>query len=294
MTDQEIIELLNRTGHLHFPFGKKRGPYHLENLVPVSPCVERAIASYQDFMAQHLEPLCTHHHLRPAHADGDIGPATRELFELPRCGCCDYGEKVQPAVGTGSWKKCHDIGDFHAATVYINELGIPSFLEPHFDEVWDRAVTAYEALGLRFIRVDHLNANIDFSFVSRSNGWIGLAVVGQGESCGSEIWCKYLSTYKPANVVREWSTLVMHELGHNASLQHTRGGVMSPSIVNGLPASWEGDPSESILKRYYGGEPISPPPPPPPPDDDGYGTMQLTIGGKLRKFDVLPRAEVPG
>ena len=48
----------------------------------------------------------------------------------------------------------------------------------------------------------------------------------------------------------------MHELGHNAGLQHTRGGVMSPSIVHGLPSSWKGDPSRSVLARYYGGEPI--------------------------------------
>jgi hypothetical protein len=56
----------------------------------------------------------------------------------------------------------------------------------------------------------------------------------------------------------------MHELGHNAGLDHSRGGVMNPSIVSGLAPSWAGDPSEPILNRYYGGEPIEQPPVPGP------------------------------
>lgn len=283
MTNREIIELLERTGHLEYPFGEKRelpgtsfADFGLDDSV-----LEKAIASYQDFMVQNLDPLVLHHHSRPFRASTGIGPATRQLMEQPRCGCPDYGPEVQPAVGTGSWKRCHDIGDFHAATVKVHESGMPSFLKPKFDEVWARNVAAYDDLGLHWIRTEKSSANIDFSFVSRSNGWIGLAIVGRGQSCGSQIWCRYLSRYQPSNVVREWATLVMHELGHNAGLQHTRGGVMNPGIINGLPASWKNDPAESILKRYYGGEPIKS-----DPEGDEYWIKQIFESNRGRKVSV--------
>lgn len=259
MTDREIIDLLSWTGHLAYPFGKAQvlSTDVYTKVAPLTdPTIQKAIASYQDFMVVNLDPMAVYHHSRPLRCDGEIGPATTQLMQEPRCGCYDYGSDVQAAVGTGSWKECHKIGEFHAATVYIRESGMASWLKPKFDEVWARNVAAYDELGLHWIRSENSNANIDFSFVSRSNGWIGLAIVGRGQSCGSQIWCRYLSTYKPSNIVREWATLVMHELGHNAGLQHTRGGVMNPGIIRGLPASWKGDPAESILKRYYGGEPI--------------------------------------
>lgn len=257
MKDSAIIDLLKRTGHLEYPFGKAQFIQDAsEKLSLTDRPIERAIASYQDFMSQHLDTLCMEHHGRPLRDIGEFGPATQQLMEQPRCGCCDYGDDVQPAVGKGSWKRCHDIGEFHAATVRVDKSGMPSFLKSDFETVWERCAAAYAELGLRWIRTDDTDANITFSFVSRSSGWIGLAVVGRTQSCGSEIWCKYLAKYHPGNVVREWTTLVMHELGHNAGLQHTRGGVMSPSIINGLAASWKGDPSESVLNRYYGGEPI--------------------------------------
>ena len=107
---------------------------------------------------------------------------------------------------------------------------------------------------------------IDFSFRNRSDGWIGLAIVGRGDTCSGRIWCRYLSTYRPSNVVREWTTLVLHELGHNCGRGHTRGGVMNPSIVQGLGAWNENDPSYQWLKGQFGGVPFdlggdSPPPP---------------------------------
>ncbi len=283
MTDREIIELLKWTGHLEWPFGKLQA-VPIEGAMPITvttAAVERAIASYQDFMVENLDPLALLHHSRPLRCDGYVGPATRQLMEQDRCGCPDYGPDVQPAEGTGSWKRCHEIGNFHAATVFIDESGMPSFLKPKFDEVWKRNVAAYDELGLRWIRTEDDDANIIFSFVLRSNGWIGLAIVGQGQSCGSKIWCKYLARYQPSNVVREWTSLVMHELGHNAGLQHTRGGHMNAGILNGLPASWKGDPSESILKRYYGGEPI-----PGGPDKKEYWTRQILKSNRGREMPV--------
>lgn len=260
MTDREIIQLLFDTGHMSHPFGDRSGlaaPKAALDVPLTDPRFERALASYQDFMIECLDPLCLQHHGRPARANGMRGPATDDLFKLPRCGCCDYGENVQAATGTGSWKGCHDVGDFHAATAYIDDQYMPSFLKPVWDKVWERSAAAYAEIGLRWTRVgDRGEANTIISFERGRKSWIGLAVVGQNESCTSTIWAQFLASYNPDDTVAMWTELVMHELGHNASLQHSRGGVMNPSIVRGLPASWKDDPSEPILRRLYGGEPV--------------------------------------
>lgn len=261
---EQIIGFLKRTGHWQFPNGKEQevpdGPF---NLAIKTAEATKAIASFQSFEAELMDKLCMKIHGRPAQFDGEMGPATQLAMDAPRCGHADYGPNIQAAVGDGSWAKCHNIGDFHAATIYVHEDQIPSFVSPLFTEIWQRVVNSYSNIGLQYIKSDSTDANIDMSFVSRSNGWIGLAIVGQGESCESNIWCRFLATYEPNNVLNEWTTLLMHELGHNAGLQHSRGGVMNPSIVQGLAPTWAGDPSEQILKNYYGGEPVNKPPIPP-------------------------------
>jgi hypothetical protein len=293
MNASQIIELLDSTGHLDYPYGKWQERPPASTGLDVSG-VQRAIASYQDFNMAALEPLCQCHHSRPPQANGEIGPATRELFKSRICGCPDYGEKVLPVVGKGSWKECHGIGKYHAATVYIDESGMPGFLKPLFDEIWGRVVRSYEDIGLRWIRTTKRDANIDFRFVNRGAGWIGLAIVGQGQSCGSQIWCKYVSGWHPSNVVPAWTELIQHELGHNCGLQHSRGGKMNASLIIGGDPTWRGDPSESILKRLYGGVPIPAPEPPvppgPPPGEEDPRTFSGILTNKLKEqVDVIIR-----
>lgn len=263
MNDQGIVELLSNSGHLLYPRGERR------SLVSVGGMpVTDAIASYQDFHAQVLDPLCLKHHGRTLHTDGHPGPATQELWSMPRCGCCDYGPDVQAATGTGSWAGCHGIGDFHAAKVYIDKSDMPSFLDDAVEEVWDNTVTAYDAIGLRWLRTDdRAEANTVISW-EKGRGWIGLAIVGQGQSCGSTIWAKFDTGYNPVKTVRMWSGLFCHELGHNAGLDHTRGGIMNPYLLDG-PASWEDDPSLPVLVRKYGGKPVG------GGDRDKYWTQQI-------------------
>lgn len=209
-------------------------------------------------------------------------PALQEI-------CLKMQRDVAEAVGSGSWPQCHGVGNFHCAAIKVNSAGIGSFLKPLFNTVLKNVRDAYAKIGLlfRFISMDGVdlltgqpfsgNINSDMSFVQTSSGYIGIAIVGQNESCSSKIWNRYLATYRggqsDSEIVTQWSSLVRHELGHNCGLQHTSGGTMNPSIVNGLPLDWiSTDPSTSKLKSLFGGVPVpipggDPPVPPIPPDD---------------------------
>lgn len=224
----------------------------------------------------------------PLIPDGQIGPATLYAMSLPRCGEPDNAA-FEPVTGSGGWRNCHGIEDGHKAIVRVYEDGMPSFLKPHFRDILSLVQRSYAEIGLLFVFVQKTGStytdlvlnkpatvsriNIDFTF-QRGDGWIGLAIVGTGQSgnqkCSSKIWAKFEPKYKPANISREWVTLIKHELGHNCGLRHG-GKVMNPSIINGLPWQWtDDDSSTAILRRWFGGQPIDIPgdTPPNPPNDD--------------------------
>lgn len=262
MNDHEIITLLDFYGHLRAPYGESREiSKPLDQLTVSDQVVRDAIQSYQAFHAVAMEPIIAAFYPQrlsaAVKADGDLGPATRALLETARCACPDY-DAALPAemAGNGNWSGCYGIGPFHSAVVRFSNAP-PAFLMPVFDQVWNRVVDAYAELGLLFQRDDNADhANIDVSFVIPDGGWIGLAIVGQGQSCGDRIWAKFDRRYQPANVLSEWTTLIKHELGHNCGLSHSNGGVMNPYIMAGLPVSWKGDPSYQLLASRFGGKPV--------------------------------------
>lgn len=310
MDTQEAIRRLWDYGHFANPakpdtFNVKETD--LQTLRINDPVVKQAIQSYQDFNAIEGDRIALDHHARPLIHDGELGPATVELLQASRCAVPDYRRDPLPAVGTGGWARCHGIGNFHAATVYINRSTMPSFLAPLWDQVWANVVRSYEEIGLRFIATDNSSThNTSITWVRPSGGWIGLAIVGRGQSCGSKIWSRYDQNYRggsaSSSIITQWTTLVKHELGHNCGLEHSRGGVMNPSIVNGLPVSWRNDPSESLLKRWFGGEPIPRDEPDPEPDPDdpvppgsdvtAAGTVTFNYPGGKKSFILIPRPEV--
>lgn len=276
----KIIAFLFRYGHLECPFGnvqdipavlssltdeEREDPKAIESAVTKSgltyrdECVVQAVRSYQTLETQFDLVAPAVHGGKAMSITGEVGPATEIVMGLERCGHPDYRKpgEFEPAVGRGNWPRCHGVGDFHAVSVKIANSP-PSFLAPVFDEVKRRVTEAYAEVGLLVHWDGRSPINIDFSFVTRSSGWIGLAIVGNGQSCNDRIWCRYLSTYRggssDASITTQWTTLIKHELGHNCGMSHSRGGVMNPSIVNNLPTSWKGDPSESLLTSRFGGQ----------------------------------------
>ena len=286
------------------------------------PVVISMLRSFSLMQATEYTVATLKYHNRQPQFDGLIGPAMEDTLQVARCAVPDYvpppgvafafddpmvqavcqrmqANEAEPLLGTGSWPSCHGVGAFHASLVRIDDSRLPSFLKPVFLRVLRQVQMSYAALGLlwRFTdqsKKDLLNGevltgtvNSEMSFVTSSSGWIGLAIVGQNESCSSTIWCRFLATYKGGSttdsIATQWTTLIKHELGHNSGLGHSSGGVMNPSIVNGLPTEWtSSDPSTRILQRSFGGSPV------PIPGGGGGDppTPPTTIEQQLRDVQV--------
>ena len=306
--DRELIEFLKATGHLDHPFGEDQAlPADLTALTKDDPAVRQAVKSYQHFMVYVLEPLVGKHHperksLAPK-IDGLIGPATAELLAMPRCGAPDY-VTAEEAVGSGQWRQCHGLEGFHCANVKVMN-DIPSHLrQPYqggtvWDEVVRRCQKCYGEIGLKFLfNGEVANHQTELTFVPRGNGWIGLALIGQGQQCNSSpIWLRLDASYLSSREVSEqkltlWANLLIHELGHNCGSGHTSGGIMNPGILQ-VANRWIGDPAENRMKSWFGGLPVptqpdDPVPPGPPPPT----TSRPIITGTVSEIDVGPDEEI--
>lgn len=281
MSPQEIIRRLWDLGHFHNPAnptGVKESD--LATLKLTDKVVRVAMASYQEFMAVDFDRFSAVHHGRPGICDGDVGPASIDLLNIERCGHPDYEMSVEAATGSGSWPAgCHpDWPGVHTFTVQVDKSGMPSFLgqkdDPNslFEQAFARMREAYANIGIVFIREDKNNKANTLVSWQRGSGWIGLAIVPNRFSCGLRIWAKFDNRYAPSQMFDQWARLLAHEFGHNMGMSHSRGGIMNPSISSGpfTKTAWRGDPSEAILRRNFGGEPIviNPPKPEPPKPDD--------------------------
>lgn len=264
LSPRQIIGKLNEYGHLSSPFGQPSQLWPTAEEIKLTlrdEPVKAAVASYQSMHATTLEPLIAKHHPSRHSAvvipDGDIGPATAELFQIERCSVPDYALAVEPLKGSGNWFGCHNIGNFHAVLVSIKSSTIPARLKPLLPEMLALAQQSYDEMGLHFIcEYDVPGAELTMSFEKLDSGVIGLAMVLNNQMCGDRGWCKFSPTYAPPNLLSEYVTLIRHEWGHNTGLSHSQGGCMNPFIKPGLRPSWRGDPSEALLKRRFGGVPV--------------------------------------
>ena len=286
----------------------------IANLTLRDQVVIDAMIDMMKFHAPEVAVRTLDAHGRLPEFDGEIGPAMKAFFaeDIPkRCPVPDYAppkgvsfqfadpalqqvvlamQQAEPVLGIGNWKSCHNIGDAHCAIVLVDPTNMPIHVKRNWTEIIRLVQKSYADVGLlfRFLdqsRRDYLtgevidsNINIDMSWVTRSDGWIGLAIVGTDQSCGDRIWAKFVSTYVGGSadhqIVQQQVSLFKHEFGHNCGFGHTSGGVMNPSLVNGLPTEWAaGDPTTPKLKQAFSGVPVAipgggtPKPPAPPAGD---------------------------
>jgi hypothetical protein len=283
MNTRQAIELLYVYGHFHHPAmpnGWNVGPAVFDLLKPDDRAVRDAVASFQDFNGLSVT--------------GDLGPATLELLGAERCAVPDYPDPTA-AVGTGSWPQPCQKGGVKF-NVDLSRCPQPDQVE----ELLAGCMKAYADVGVRLVRVEpSAGANINVLWQVLAGSTIGLAEYN-GESCGDNVFCKLDPGYWPN--LRQVQCLLLHEWGHNMNLQHTRGGIMNPSIIsvdefNGWQ-TFRDDPSVPVLRRYFGGEPLDPvTPPPPPPPTPGPGPIipvgEFTLAESLSPGKYKIVREVP-
>lgn len=305
MATDRIVQMLWDYGHF-------RNPAHMtevqESDLPTlrltDDSVKTAIQSYQEFFAADLDRFSADHHGRQGVADGDIGPATADLFTMERCGYPDY--TIEAANGSGSWPVgCNaDWPQNHCFTLQFNKSGMPSYLTNIIEPAFDLVRRSYANMGIVFARQDNNPRANTLVTWQRGAGWIGLAIVPRSPRCGDRIWAKFDNRYRPAQLLDQWARLLAHEFGHNMGMSHSRGGIMNPSITSGpyTPTAWRGDPSESILRRWFGGQPVDlggpvpPVPPTEPPIAGGLwfsGGFQLMNGAEeIGEYILVPKPKV--
>lgn len=255
------------------------------------------VASYQssDINADIL--VYAFHAGRKIQYDGDIGPATIGLAEIKRCplpdipppegASFDYGNdelnavvrSQQEAAASGFvgsyWRGCDPANPtIHSLVIGIDDRSAGSNYKANRDKILEarRACAAEIGVAVKFVLNPESTSGLQQYQVYRNipGGVIGMNYFPSSNSCGKIPNGSMDSSYDPSN----WqlhANLGTHEAeGHGFGFNHTRGGIMNPSIVLVWPLSWKNGPSWSVAKRYYGGEPLDPPTPPTdPPTDPG-------------------------
>jgi hypothetical protein len=261
--------------------------------------------------------LVNRFHNRPIQYDGEIGPATMVLVDIPRCplpdhppppnASFDYGdEDLNGAVrsyqefaeyvgGTGSWPKgCDpDHPNVHSVVTLINANGASASQRAALTEILGYVERCEAEIGqhLRHIvnppgSFPKPNHNIVFGPIPGSV--IGFNYFPTPNTCNQTVQGKIDSTFGASAITL--ANLFTHEYkGHGDGLEHTRGGIMNPSIITINPLSWLGDPHEKTKKRYFGGVPVptDTPPPPPPPPGPTVPVSSFKLNGK--EYDIYEK-----
>ena len=293
----------------------------LLDLAPGDTEFKTAVLEMQNTFRDEYELSHGLHHDKVFTGAGDAGPAFMDVLNTPRmCPLPDTppppgvkfayddpdlqlaveSQQIAAAIssdseGSGSWPHgcwSNEGFDMHRLVVAVKHSSMPTRWRTEWPWLIEQCRINYSWTGLR---IDFVNwgdkADVFLQF--RGGGpWIGLAQFPTGK-CTDEVFLYIKSSYQPSNR-RYMLNLLQHELGHNSSLQHTRGNwIMNPTI-NLADHDWRNDTHWKTLKRYYGGEgspdilrddkvPPTDPKPPTAPRGAPNGTF-VTPEGDLYKI----------
>jgi hypothetical protein len=297
MTEREFIGFLYAHGHFWSPEDPDSwnvAPEDLDTLTLVDRVVKGAVRSYQQADAN-LVPVARQLHGRDPVADGDPGPATFHVATLPRCPMPDHppppGVQFQvplthdgqpdlyvegairsmqqfAVAGSGGWPASgcdpQRMG-IHSMRVSIDTSRCPAKVKAYLAEALAAVSKCYADIGLSVRYVEGgAAAELVKHFENIPGNVIGVTYFPQPNRC-SRITGKLDSTFVPD--MPTWANLETHETGHGVGLQHTRGGIMNPSLIRVWPLTWRGSPSLPALQHLYGGSPL--------PDDNIHDNLLL-------------------
>lgn len=285
------------------------------------------IASWQQ-LDLNVERLVTAFHGRELHPDGHVGPASEAVMAMRRCAMPDYAPpanarfryanpELQKAVescqryaeaykgGSGSWPLpgCDPSRrDVHSTRVNIDTSSASTHQKGILKEATGYTEKCEAEFGQAVRHVFDGNkeeCETDCRFQSIPGSVIGFCYFPEPGTCAQTVTCRIDNGFNPSAITL--ANLLTHEYkGHGDGLQHTRGGIMNPSIITINPMTWKGDPHEATKRRYFGGEPVpplnpSPQPQPAPPSGElrfrGHFVAELD-GRPLGNFVLTPKAEV--
>jgi hypothetical protein len=285
------------------------------------------IASWQQ-LDINVSRLVAAFHGRELEADGDVGPASEAVMRMARCAMPDYAPppeasfhyddpELQKAVesyqqfaeeykgGNGSWPKGCDpnVANYHSVVVRLDSSSASTHQKGILKDVLKMVEDTEAEIGQSVRHVvdgSYTNPQHDVKFQYIAGGVIGFAYFPTPNTCQQTVTARIDNSFNASTPVL--AELLTHEYkGHSDGLEHSRGGIMNPSIGNpSVRASWKGDPHQQTKFRYFGGVAIpsgpspNPPPVPPPVDPTDLwagASIVVNVRGKPpRRF--VPAIEV--
>jgi hypothetical protein len=290
------LEFAVRHGHTFNPKYPNLRNIDLSSVKKLSGKEQNAkdlMASWQE-IDLNVEIVTAAIHKRKLELDGLVGPATEQVLQYARCPLPDFMPGPGDAFDFGNpeindivakriedraagwalkgpyWRACDPQrpADAHSVVIGIDIKNAPSVFLAHQKEILDARIACAAEIGVyvRFVINPTTMDGLQQYQVYRNipGGVIGMNYFPNSNSCGKIPNGSMDSSYNPSN----WqlhANLGCHESeGHGFGFEHTRGGIMNPSIVLVWPLSWKGDTGWSQASQYYPAVPLTPIPGPGP------------------------------
>lgn len=313
LSDKELIKFLHNTGHFwcpDHPDGLNVGLADLDVLTLQDKVVKDAISSWQKSDGN-FSTVSGIVHGRDVIPDGDKGPVTDFIATLRRCGIPDnsppphaqfkyddpylHGAVVSmqqyslAASGTGSGsfpvpgcdQQRKNRATEHSIVINLDLSRTPADTLSKIDEIilFCRKCSAEKGLAVRYTKSGAKEPTHYQTWATLRGSTIGINYFPQPGTCNQVVTGQIDIGFQASAIVM--ANLMVHEaIGHGIGLGHYRGGIMNASINLIDPLTWIGDPAESKVNQYFGGQAVplddSVSPPPPSPESGPEFSGELT------------------
>ena len=213
-----IARLLQQWGYI----GKEHDPSGFGGAL--SPTFREGFAKWQETYRYMLNDGTNRWHGRNLVADGEIGPASMELLNTPRCGCSDT-EAVEEANWPDSCR--NDI------TVWWDLAGLNISKERSDEEMRAAYKSWYDRVELQFREVETSSARIHSHTGPLSGSTLAWSYLATN-NCGSKLEQRYNTRVNWQRDRNYLQAVAAHEIGHALGCPHINNtsALMNPYITS--------------------------------------------------------------